>query len=167
MAPPERTISSTRLPAVPDPNAPADPFGRPITDPGAPTAPAAGYTVVVQQPAPAPAPAQTPAANSTPPQGGSGVTIPLWLIQLVPLLLLIGSAVAVFTTQRADVDQLKQSVADVKIAQERDHQLYVTKQVFDLRFTEQERAQSQLNARLDRIESLISGIYERLPAKSK
>lgn len=151
MAPPDRTTSG-RFPAIPGPQQPADPFGRPTTDPGQVAGP------------PMPPPVyQAPTSNPPPPPSPQALTIPVWLVQLVPIALLIASAVMVFATQRADVDLLKASIQEFKNQQ----QTYVTRQIFDLKLAEQERAQNQLNARLDKIETLINGLYDRLPPKKE
>ncbi len=96
---------------------------------------------------------------------GGGLTIPSWALQVVPLILLLAGSATVFAQQRADVDQLKEAVAEIKILQNQQPQQYVSKQIFDMKMTENEKNQTQLNGRLDKIENLISGLYDRLPAK--
>jgi len=89
------------------------------------------------------------------------VTIPRWVAQLMPMIALIVGTVAVFVTQRSDVEQLKTTIIEMKAQQ----QVYVTKQVFDIKTAEYDKYFIQMNARFDKLEGLLSGLYERLPAK--
>jgi hypothetical protein len=157
--PPERTTSA-KMPAVTEPQPAGDGgFGRPITDPGA------QYAPPQQQYVPPPQFVPPPQVVMPPPQPLTGIVIPQWVLQIVPLAILLVSASLVFATQRADVDQIKQNLLEMRSAHDVDKRTFVTQQVFDLKLGELERIQGQINARLERIEALISGIYDRLPSK--
>ena len=104
---------------------------------------------------------QTPSAMN----GPSGITIPQWLVQLIPLLVLLFGAATVYATQKADVDQLKASLVEIKIKQDQQAQNFVSRQVFEVKMMEADKNQAKLDNRLDRIETLINGIYDRLPSK--
>lgn len=94
-----------------------------------------------------------------------GLTIPSWVLQAVPVIMVLVGSATVFAQQRADVEQLKEAVAEIKVLQNQQPQQYVSRQVFDMKMTENEKYQAQLNTRLDKIENLINGLYDRLPAK--
>lgn len=112
--------------------------------------------VVALQQAPAPLPHPSPSSSS-------GVTVPTWLVQLVPIIGLAAGAAGAFVTQRAEVEQMKNAIYDLKQQQS----YFVQKQIFDLKLEEQGREQSQLHRRLDKIENLISGLYDRMPSNGK
>ena len=143
--PTDRPTSSPRLPPV------TDGFGNPTSDPNLLTAPAAQQPQAAASPAPAP----------QPPPTGLGVTIPQWVMQIIPVVALVAGAIMLFAQQRADVDMLKGAIVEMKSQQ----QVYVTKQIFDLKMTEYDKYQVQMNARFDKLEGLINGLYDRLPAK--
>lgn len=87
------------------------------------------------------------------------------LIQIIPLVMLLVGALGVFFMQRADVEQLKSLVAKQEAALAALSDQYVSKTVFEMKLQESERQQAQLNKRLDKIEDLITGLYDRLPSK--
>jgi hypothetical protein len=126
-------------------------FGNPTSDPNLLTAP----QMQQQQQQAAAAPA------AQPPPTPSGVTIPQWVMQIIPVVALISGAMMLFAQQRADVGMLKTALAEIKVQQ----QVYVTKQIFDLKMSEYDKYQAQMNARFDKLEGLINGLYDRLPAK--
>lgn len=105
-------------------------------------------------------------AASTPPSP-PGVTIPQWILQLIPVIALLAGAVMVFAQQRADVEQLKESLIEIKTIQSTQTQQFVSKQIFELKMNETEKTQTQMNQRFDKLESLLNGLYDRLPAKQK
>lgn len=147
-SPPERTISSPRLQPVQDNGG----FGQqPTTDPNM-IAPPQQQQVIMQQAAP-PAPPN------------NGLTIPGWVLQLIPIIALLAGAIMVFAQQRADVEQLKQGLVKIEEVQTTQTQQFVSKQIFDLKMIENEKYQAQMNARFDKLEGLINGLYDRLPAK--
>ena len=117
--------------------------------------------IVIQQQAPAASAPPTPPATPH-----AGITLPMWIIQLIPIVALIAGAVTAFATQKADVDQIKTSVTEIKTAQHQQAQSYVQKEIFDLKVKEQERSLNQIEKSMDRLEGLVNGIYERLPPKN-
>lgn len=120
-------------------------FGIPTTDPNLLVAPQQG-----QQMAAPPA--------GTPP---GVVIVPEWVMKIAPVIAFLIGGVMIFAQQRADVEGLKASLVEIKEQQ----QVYVTKQIFDLKMTEYEKYQVQMNSRFDKLEGLINGLYERLPSK--
>lgn len=103
--------------------------------------------------------------TATPAGNGNGITIPSWILQILPIIALLVGSATVFAQQRADVEQLKVALTELKTIQSQQPQQYVSKQVFDLKMLESEKYQAQLTARLDKIENLINGLYDRLPPK--
>jgi hypothetical protein len=95
--------------------------------------------------------------------------LPMWVLQIVPVIAMVTAGTGAYVTQRSDVAALKESLVEVKTMQQQNQQnqqsIYVSKQIFDLKLAEQERIQANLNQRLDRIEDLITGLYDRIPAK--
>lgn len=109
-------------------------------------------------------PTMAPPPPPTPP---SGITIPSWIIQLIPVLALLVGAVMVFAQQRADVDQLKQGLVEIKATQLQFNTQFVPQRIFDLKMAETERNQAEMNKRFDKIEDLINGLYKRLPSRDR
>lgn len=105
------------------------------------------------------------AAPSQPPSNGGGLTIPSWVLQLIPIVALLAGAIMVFAQQRADVEQLKQSLVKIEEMQTTQTQQFVSKQIFDLKMLENEKYQAEMSRRFDKLETLISGLYDRLPPK--
>lgn len=92
--------------------------------------------------------------------------IPKWVLQFVPILTALAGAIMLFALQRADVDQLKASVSEMKAVQSNQNQIFVSQQVFNLKMNEYDKSFVNINSRLDRIEVLINGLYDRLPSKN-
>jgi hypothetical protein len=109
---------------------------------------------------PPPPPPQAAAAAPSPPLPPN-ITIPGWVVQILPVIVIVTGAVAVFAQQRADVDQLKTSLIELKSA----NSAFVSKQVFEIKMNEYDKYQAQMNARFDKLEGLINGLYDRLPSK--
>lgn len=114
-----------------------------------------------------PTPQTVPTMSPTPPTTSKtlGVTIPAWIMQILPVLLVLVGAVSAFAQQRADVEQLKQTMVRYEEIQREQSDRFVSKQIFDLKMNENEKYQIQMNSRFDKLEGLINGLYDRLPKR--
>ncbi len=86
-------------------------------------------------------------------------------MQILPVLLVLVGAVSAFAQQRADVEQLKQTMVRYEEIQREQSDRFVSKQIFDLKMNENEKYQIQMNSRFDKLEGLINGLYDRLPKR--
>jgi flagellar biosynthesis/type III secretory pathway M-ring protein FliF/YscJ len=116
-------------------------FERTGSNPGLPTVP---------PPVPTPAPASS----------GTFIPLPQWLVQLVPILVVIIAAALAFASQRSDVESLKAVVQDLKNDR-------ISRELFNARMQEQERNNSRIEGKVDNIEKLVRNMYERNQPKER
>jgi len=103
------------------------------------------------------------AATPQPPQGGnsggiSGISIPQWLIQLIPIVAILVAAVVAFAQQRATVEQTRESLIELKKTQKD----FVEKELFNVKMKEVEKLEDGINKRFDKIETMLNSLSEKI-----
>ena len=104
-----------------------------------------------------------PAAG--PPQSSASFTLPLWVVQLVPIILIVAAAVTAYAATRSDVEQAKTAIVEIKAVQARAPASFVPRETFDIKVKEQEDSLARIEKTTERLENLVQGLYERLPPK--
>lgn len=144
MSNPEQEKASSQQPsATPAPNAPPLAQSHPISSPTLQPIPV--MHVPVSPPVSAPQPS---------------IPFPPWLLQIIQIIVILVGASIALGVQREQIEQLRETVHELKATS-------MAREVFTVKMQEQERNNKRIEDKVDRIESLIQGIYNKVQIQGK